>query len=547
MNHDWRIVAPWYRWERLDGTEPERAADAERPVLHKYVSTEFVADFLRDPQRSVVFDEDLDVHQTVEKIPAAQLTAPDGRLKSLSGTRLVPTETRKLFLAAHQRFYLVAVGIHCDQPGFPKVDPAAISEVGFVIRRHMVDVPSTERVRGAALMAQLTQARAVAGARHELDAAKERSRVLHPFTAASRRRVASVGAATVAAHREMDLARRRLRVWAESVGVEDRTEGWITSGDGSFGEWMPIADEPEDLVERWYPMRRLTPTPDDPGHAAHDGTVFYAAVPTTSDDISGNGRSRFSALDTYEIRVFARAEHGDCPGPLTWSRPSQVFRLASFYDPAGSAQRPLEIRLPDFAELAASNAMPSVRMTQPAGSALEFSKFGDIPTEGKVGAAEEICFFSIPLITIIAMFVLNLFLPIVMFTFQLWWMLKLKFCIPPSIDFELELAAELNVEPPQLEVAAQFDIDVAFGVDQAELRNALKGVFHPPVDPELDPVDDEWRVWNQMEHPTAGFSNDPLVKLAVRNGYGRSPDGAPGYAAPVVYTTPVRRDEVVHP
>ncbi len=41
-------------------------------------------------------------------------------------------------------------------------------------------------------------------------------------------------------------------------------------------------------------------------------------------------------------------------------------------------------------------------MTQPAGSSLDFSKFGDIPTKGKTGGPEQICFFSIPLITIIA-------------------------------------------------------------------------------------------------------------------------------------------------
>lgn len=547
MIHDWRIVAPWYRWERIDGLEPERAAEAERPVLHKFVSTDFVKDFLADPQRSVTFDADLDVHQSVEKIPAAELAAPDGRVKSLSLNRLVPTDTRKLFLAAHQRFYLVAVGIHCDQPGFPMVDPADIAEVGFVIRRHMVDVPAAERAQGAVLLKELTQARAVAGARHELDTAKERSRLLHPFAATNRTKVASVGAATRAAHHEIDRARRRLRVWADAVGVEDRTQGWIGSGEGSFGEWMPIADEPEELVERWYPMRRLTPPPHDPTHAAHDGTIFYAAVPTGSDEVTGGGRSRFSALDTYEIRVFVRAAGGDCPGPVTWSQPSQVFRLASFYDPAGSAQRPLEIRLPDFAELAASNAMPSVRMTQPPGSSLEFAKFGDVPTKGTIGAAEEICFFSIPLITIIAMFVLNLFLPVVMFIFQLWWMLKLKFCIPPSVDFELDLAAELSVTPPELEVAASFDIDVMSGVDQDDLREVVRSIFDVPLNPLHDNTPIDRRLWSKLDDPTTGFSNDPLVKLAVRNGYGRGGDGAPIYTLPLSYTSAVRRDQVVHP
>ena len=192
--------------------------------------------------------------------------------------------------------------------------------------------------------------------------------------------------------------------------------------------------------------------------------------------------------------MFARAKHGHCPGRLVWSEPTQPFRLASFYDPFGSAQRPAEIRLPDFKELEASAALPSVRMTQPAGSSLEFSKIGDIPKKGKVGGAQEICFFSIPMITIIAMFVLNLFLPVVMFVFGLWWMLKLKFCIPPSIEFEADLAAELDVEPPELQLMADIDVDVIPGTDPEDVANVLKNIFDPPPDPELDDVPDEWKV-----------------------------------------------------
>src|SRR5690606_2425828 len=220
-----------------------------------------------------------------EPIPAAELHGPDGRLRSLARRRLVPTDTRKLFLPAHQRFYLVAIGLHCEQPGFPKVDPDHVEEVGFVIRRHRVTVPAGARPGGAALLAELTRARAVAAAHHELDTAKERSRILHPFTAASRSRVGSPGTATVAAARQIQMARRQLRVWADQVGVESTTEGWVSSGEGSFGEWVPIADAPTEVVERTYPMRLLTPDPDDPSHAAHDGTIFYAAVPTSSDEV----------------------------------------------------------------------------------------------------------------------------------------------------------------------------------------------------------------------------------------------------------------------
>ena len=62
-----------------------------------------------------------------------------------------------------------------------------------------------------------------------------------------------------------------------------------------------------------------------------------------------------------------------------------------------------------------------------------------------------------------AFFLFLMFLPIVVLAFQLWWMLALRFCIPPSIGFsamadflatgkllvdidaDLELKAELNI------------------------------------------------------------------------------------------------------
>jgi hypothetical protein len=352
--------------------------------------------------------------------------------------------------------------------------------------------------------------------------------------------------AALAAHQQVELAQRKLKVWAGAVGVTRRTEGWVVTGDGTFGAWMPLPESPDELVEQTYPLRLLTPPAGDPDHAAHDGTIYYGLVPTASDQVTADSTARFSDRDVYEIVAYVRPDRGPCPGPLLWSAPSETFRLASFFDPAGCAQRPIDVQLPDFTQLEASNALPSVKMTQPPGSSLEFSKFGDIPKKGKVGADFEICFFSIPLITIIAMFVLNLFLPIVMFVFQLWWMLKLKFCIPPSIEFEGELAAALDVTPPEIELAASLDVDVLPGVNQAELTALLGSVFNPPPpDPLLDPVPPEWRLGDKLGD---SFTSDPLVELLARQGYGRaSSGGAPAFAVPVQHTTPVRRDEVVHP
>jgi hypothetical protein len=534
--HAWRVVAPWYRWERLDGAEPERVEGAVRPALHKYTSSDFVADFLADPQRSVTFGT-VDRYQQVQPIPHVPLPGDTrNRRRFLSRTRLVPTETRKLFLVAHQRHYVVAIGLHCDEPGFPRVDQSTVAEAGFVIRRHRVSIPLGKEAAAATLLGDLTRKRAVAQTEVGFDMARSRARVLHPFGSAARARVVSPSAAAVAAQREVVLARRKLRVWADSVGADQRTDGWVATGDGSFGAWVPIDETPGELIERSYPLRLLTPPPTDPDHVAHDATIYWGAVPTASDDTTSDGAARFSDAHVYELRAFVRADAGDCPGALVWSAPSEVFRLASFHDPAGCAQRPTELRMPDFAQLEASDATPSVKVTSPPSSSFEFPHTGDIPTGGNVGTSEEICFFAIPLFSIVAMFLLKLFLPIVMFVFGLFWMLKLKLCIPPSVDLEADLTAELDVVPGGIQASLSVDIDVFGGVDQP----ALEGVLESGLNAD--------RPGQSLGTTlTDTYTNDPIVELLARQGYGPPEGPFPDFAPALALTTAVTRDEVVHP
>ena len=373
--------------------------------------------------------------------------------------------------------------------------------------------------------------------RRELDAARDRARGLHPFGTALRARVRDPQAAAVAAHRELEAARRALRVWAAAV-VDRRTEAWVPGGDGNFGAWVPIADEPEELVERRYPLRLLTAPAANPDHPARDGTIYWGTVPTASTEMNRDGSARFTELGTYELRAFVRMRGcGDCPGPLVWSAPSEPYRLASFHDPEGCAQRPVEVRLPDFAQLEASNAMPSVKMSSPPGSSFVFAEDGQIPTSGSVRSGEDFCFFAIPLITIIATFVLKLFLPIVTLLFGLFWMLKLKFCIPPSLQLEADLKTELDLVPGGIQASLTLDIDVQAGVN----KSALEGVLRTGLDTD--------RPGQQLGTKlTSKYTNDPVVELLARQAYG-VPAGQPFpvFGAPPEYTAPVRRQEVVHP
>ncbi len=554
---DWRIVAPWYRWEHRDHPSLGGTDAARRPSLHKYVSTDFMETFLKDPQRSVVFDGVRDVVQVVRDVPdphgvgvTADPADPPPQ-RSLTTVFHEPRADglRKLFLPAHQRYYLAVVDIHCDTPGFPKVDPDKIAEVGMVIRRCRPEVDSTDAISGFVLARDVAQSRMLTRTRYALDAAKARSRVLHPF--AGRKcsgRIPSPSAATLAAAQETEMARRKLATWATDVGVGYERSGWVPTGEGTFGEWVPMADCPGEVIERSYPMHRLSPSATDPDHAAHEGTIFYASLPTGSDEVTADGAGRFNDQDTYEIRVFARLDRGDCPGPIVWSEASHKFRLASFFDPDGLEQRPLEIRLPDFRDLEASSALPSVRMTTPEGSSLSFGNVGGFhdPGDGSVGGFQ-ICFFSIPLITIVALFLLNIVLPIVLFVFNLWWMLKLKFCIPPSIDLAGGLDAAFELSPPEINLEAalslEIDIDTDLRVTQGT-HDAIAQLFVDNYNSSLD--DPDWRIGDEIAGADPVFSSNALVQLAAATG-AVSGDGPPDFTAGVTYHQPVTRDQVVAP
>ena len=544
--HDWKLVAPWYRWERVDDIEQaQRAAEADRPVIQKFVSDEFVAEFLDDPQRSVVYDPK---DERQEVVDADMLVGPGlvKRLSTLSGTKLQADGTRKLFLPAHQRFYIATVGLHCDRPGFPRVDPASVDEIGFVIRRHRTSIPEDAEPEIAKQLHAIAGARAKATVQAQYDRARARARSLRPFGGAARRRVASPSAATVAAAREVEIARRKLRSFAVEAGVETSTEGWVPTGEGSFGAWVPI-DDPDELIERTYPMRQLVAAPDDPDHAAVDGTIFFASVPTNSDEVDSTGSHRFDERHTYELVVYARRDDGPCPGPLVWSKPTLKFTLASFYDPDGCAQRPTEVRLPDFKQLAASTARPSVKMTAPVESALPTDFGAGIPAPGSKqvdNGSEEICFFSIPLITIVALFLLNIVLPIVVLVFSLWWMLALKFCIPPSADIALGFEAEADWQGGEFSMEAALE----FVVDETEVVGPLVDHYNATSvgASELTPPD-SWGVGDGLKAATPKISNEAILGVLGDQGLDSETGGVPDFTTGVTRHERVTFEQVVHP
>ncbi|MEV5967195.1 hypothetical protein AB0L70_35830 [Kribbella sp. NPDC051952] len=551
----WRAVAPWYRWDLQDHPDPERAKLAGRPALHKFGNEDFIDDFQADAQSAQPFTEE-DFYYRIDALDALPpiVGGPNGgKVRRLITRTRVKTDTRKLFLPVHSRYYLVAFELHCDRPGFPVVQPDAVAEAGFVIRRRVTPIAPDQVKAGNSHLSRLAVARAtvaqaqrsaassqLAEARASIEVARDRTRRLVPIGSRARRQVAHPGQALVAARREVVLAQRKLALWSAQSQLETTVQGWVRSPNGVIGTWQPMPDAPEVIVEETYPMFRLVPNPADPDSAARSGTIFYGYVPTCGAELAPDGSPRFGDADLYEIRCYARpVDDGDCPSTPVWSEPTDPFRLASFYDPAGLAQRPINVRMPDFADLEASAALPSVRVSTPPGSGLVFATDKVPPTTGSVtGAAEQICFFAIPLITIVAMFLLNLFLPIIMLLFGLWWMLKLKLCIPPSLEVGAQVSAELAVIPGGIQVAASLEIDVDLtpGVDQQKLRDALVDGFNT-----IDP--------SRTLGTTLGatYSNGAMVTALAGQGFARPNNATPAYPTTVPTSPRVTRDQVVHP
>lgn len=143
---------------------------------------------------------------------------------------------------------------------------------------------------------------------------------------------------------------------------------------------------------------------------------------------------RPSSPRQYRLRAFVRIKRDDgCPPQLVWSEYSEPFTIAPWYE--GGQGPPTQINLPDVLKGGLGALKPNVAFVVPESLANVLNgnspdKF--IKGEGGLGgggiAFDWICSFSIPLITICAFIVLNIFLQLFNIIFQ--WLLFIKICIP---------------------------------------------------------------------------------------------------------------------
>ncbi len=152
----------------------------------------------------------------------------------------------------------------------------------------------------------------------------------------------------------------------------------------------------------------------------------------------------------YRLRMFFRIknENPNCPPQLVWSCFSDPFRIAAWYEGSGRPVAPVPLPDPTDpgflastkpdplkpASYASSFAVPSGLMNSMQGTTLSGLLNlppGSGPSGGSAGGGINlnwICGFNIPLITICAFFVLNIFLSLLNIVF--FWLTFIKICIP---------------------------------------------------------------------------------------------------------------------
>jgi hypothetical protein len=185
------------------------------------------------------------------------------------------------------------------------------------------------------------------------------------------------------------------------------------------------------------PPTLVMPTAWDP-LSAQDQATLIAAMSTALKSNSlqvqpPEGRYQDSTR-LYQLYVFFRIKGHtpDCPPQLYWTKPSDPFRIAAWYDSSQRTSAPIPLPDPSLRSFLAG-AKPNVSFMVPKGlmNAMQASNLSNLSdgsaTPGGLNL-NWICGFNIPLITICAFFVLNIFLILLNLVF--FWLPFIKICIP---------------------------------------------------------------------------------------------------------------------
>jgi hypothetical protein len=197
-----------------------------------------------------------------------------------------------------------------------------------------------------------------------------------------------------------------------------------------------LIDAADVLVERQ--PGEITMPDEWPVVTQAQGEAIATAVKAVLDRRLGTAQPQLRRFDEsdrrYYLQGFIRVKRPDgCPPQLVWSIPSADFAIAPWYENADVA--PIQVTLPNLLDPDQIRKLkPSVAFSVPSnlfnhlnGMNLQDLLDGKKPSSSSV-ALDWICSFNIPIITLCAFIVLNIFLQLLNFIFQ--WLLFIKICIP---------------------------------------------------------------------------------------------------------------------
>ncbi len=170
--------------------------------------------------------------------------------------------------------------------------------------------------------------------------------------------------------------------------------------------------------------------------AAQAGAIRRAALAAANRRLASllPMQGRFDVPNaTYVVRAFMRVKRDDgCPPTLVWSDCTPAFSIAPWH--AAGKLPPVQIQLPNVTPDNARSFLPNVAFNVPPGilNLLNANKpkaflDGSAAASGSTGIGW-ICGFNIPILTLCAFIVLNIFLSLLNIVF--WWMAFIKICIP---------------------------------------------------------------------------------------------------------------------
>jgi hypothetical protein len=170
--------------------------------------------------------------------------------------------------------------------------------------------------------------------------------------------------------------------------------------------------------------------------------LLSAAATQSPAQIAPQGRFQDDTR-LYMLRMFVRikSDHPNCPPKLVWSHYSQEFFIAPWHASSERAHAPIPLPDPNKAFLKGAKPNCSFQVPGSLMGAMQGTTMSGL-TSGSGGGPPLklgwICGFNIPLITICAFFVLNIFLTLLNIVF--FWLPIIKICIP--------IPAPSNTEDP---------------------------------------------------------------------------------------------------